>query len=35
VILNPKRALPQLRRESEIRRPLGDTQRMPVIKVTK
>jgi hypothetical protein len=32
VILNPKRALPTLRRESEMRRPLGDTQRMPALK---
>jgi hypothetical protein len=32
MILNPKRGLPQLRRESKIRRPHGDTQRMPIIK---
>jgi hypothetical protein len=35
VILNPKRGLPHLRRETEIRRPLGDTQRMPVFKLPK
>jgi hypothetical protein len=35
VILNPKRSLPQLRRESEIRRPSGDTQRMPTLKAPK
>jgi hypothetical protein len=32
VILNPKQALPHLRRESELRRPTGDTQRMPTLK---
>ena len=35
VILNPKQALPHVRRESELRRPLGDTQRMPTLKVQK
>jgi hypothetical protein len=33
IILNPKRALPQLQRESELRRPLGDTQRLQTLKV--
>jgi hypothetical protein len=32
LILNPKQALPHLRRESELRRPTGDTQRMPTLK---
>ena len=35
VILNPHSATPKLRRESEIRRPLGDTQRLPALKMTK
>jgi hypothetical protein len=32
VILNPKQSLPHLRRESELRRPTGDTQRMQTLK---
>jgi hypothetical protein len=32
VILNPKQGLPQLERESELRRPTGDTQRMRSLK---
>ena len=35
VILNPKQGLPLLRRESELRRPSGDTQRMRVLKIHK
>jgi hypothetical protein len=35
MILNPKRGITQLRRESEIRRPLGDTQRLPVLRLSK
>jgi hypothetical protein len=35
VILNPKQSLPHLRRESELRRPTGDTQRMPTLKPPK
>lgn len=35
IILNPKRGLPQLQRESELRRSLGDTQRMQTLKLTK
>jgi hypothetical protein len=35
IILNPKRGLPQLQRESELRRPLGDTQRMQTLKIPK
>jgi hypothetical protein len=31
VILNPRQALPRLRHESEIRRPTGDTQRLPIL----
>jgi hypothetical protein len=33
IILNPKRGLPQLQRESELRRSLGDTQRMQTLKI--
>jgi hypothetical protein len=33
VILNPKQGLPLLRRESELRRPTGDTQRMKTLKI--
>jgi hypothetical protein len=33
VILNPRAGVPKLRRESQIRVPLGDTQRLPVLKV--
>lgn len=32
VILNPKQGLPLLQRESELRRPTGDTQRMHTLK---
>jgi hypothetical protein len=32
VILNPRSGLPRLRHESQIRAPLGDTQRLPVLK---
>jgi hypothetical protein len=32
IILNPKQALPQLQRESELRRPTGDTQRLRLLK---
>jgi hypothetical protein len=35
VILNPKHAAPRVRRESELRRPLGDTQRMSTLKMPK
>lgn len=35
IILNPKRGLVQLARESELRRPLGDTQRMKALKPPK
>ncbi|HEY2682876.1 MAG TPA: hypothetical protein VGI93_05150 [Steroidobacteraceae bacterium] len=35
IILNPHSAVPRLRRESEIRRPLGDTQRLPALKLPK
>jgi hypothetical protein len=33
VILNPRAGIPKLRRESQIRAPLGDTQRLPVLKI--
>ena len=33
VILNPRAAVPKVRRESEIRRPLGDTQRLPALRL--
>ena len=32
VILNPKQSLPYLRRESELRRPTGDTQKLRLLK---
>ena len=32
LILNPRHALPRLHRETELRRPLGDTQRLPIFK---
>jgi hypothetical protein len=35
VILNPKKGLPHLRRESELRRPTGDTQRMRTLSLHK
>jgi hypothetical protein len=33
IILNPRAAAPKHRRESEIRVPLGDTQRLPTLKL--
>ena len=35
VILNPKQALPHLRRESELRRAAGDTQKLRLLKFPK
>jgi len=35
VILNPKQSLPHLQRESELRRPAGDTQKMRLLKFPK
>jgi hypothetical protein len=35
VILNPKQSIPHLRRESELRRPAGDTQKMRLVKLPK
>jgi len=35
VILNPKQALPHLQRESELRRPTGDTQKLRLLKFPK
>jgi hypothetical protein len=35
VILNPKQSLPYLRRESELRRPSGDTQKLRLLKFQK
>jgi len=35
VILNPKQSLPHVRRESELRQALGDTQRMPKLSMQK
>jgi hypothetical protein len=35
VILNPKQSLPHLQRESELRRPGGDTQKMRLVKFPK
>jgi hypothetical protein len=33
VIMNPRAGMPRLRRESQIRTPTGDTQRLPVLKI--
>lgn len=35
VILNPKQALPHLQRETELRRPAGDTQKLRLLKFPK
>jgi hypothetical protein len=35
VILNPKQAMPYLQRETEIRRPAGDTQKLRLLKFPK
>jgi hypothetical protein len=35
VILNPKQSLPHLQRESELRRPAGDTQKLRLLKFPK
>ncbi|HTD75948.1 MAG TPA: hypothetical protein VK652_20645 [Steroidobacteraceae bacterium] len=35
VILNPKQALPHLRRESELRRAAGDTQKLRLLRLPK
>jgi len=35
IILNPKQALPQLQRESELRRATGDTQKLRLLKFQK
>jgi hypothetical protein len=35
VILNPKQALPYLQRETELRRPVGDTQKLRLLKFPK
>ena len=32
-ILNPRASVPRVKRESEIRRPIGDTQRLPALKI--
>jgi hypothetical protein len=32
IILNPRDSAPRVRRESDLRRPLGDTQRLPLLK---
>jgi len=33
MILNPRQSLPRVKRESEMRRPIGDTQRLPLLKI--
>jgi hypothetical protein len=33
IILNPRHSVPRLNHEREIRRPTGDTQRLPQLKV--
>jgi hypothetical protein len=35
IVLNPRSAAPRLKRESDIRRQLGDTQRLPTLKLPK
>jgi hypothetical protein len=35
IVLNPLSAAPRLKRESDIRRPVGDTQRLPTLKLPK
>jgi hypothetical protein len=35
VILNPKQSMPHLQRESELRRPAGDTQKLRLLKFQK
>jgi hypothetical protein len=32
MILNPRESIPRIKRESDIRRPIGDTQRLPLLK---
>jgi hypothetical protein len=32
IILNPRQSLPRVKREGEMRRPTGDTQRLPRLK---
>ena len=32
MILNPRESVPRVKRESDMRRPLGDTQRLPLFK---
>jgi hypothetical protein len=32
MILNPRQSLPRVKRESDMRRPIGDTQRLPILK---
>jgi hypothetical protein len=32
IILNPRQSVPRVKRESEMRRPIGDTQRLPILK---
>jgi len=33
IILNPRESLPRVKREREMRRPTGDTQRLPHLKI--
>jgi hypothetical protein len=33
VILNPRESLPRVKRETELRRPIGDTQRLPILRL--
>jgi hypothetical protein len=33
VILNPRESLPRVKRETELRRPIGDTQRLPILRI--
>jgi len=33
IILNPRESLPRVKRETELRRPIGDTQRLPILRL--
>ena len=33
MILNPRESLPRVKRETELRRPIGDTQRLPILRL--
>jgi hypothetical protein len=33
MILNPRESAPRVKRETELRRSIGDTQRLPILKI--